>query len=271
MSDITDSARALLSEMTPFLDAAAERQRARRVVLFRLKADATETHCGTCPARWVNFLRCGLSGDDLQQDDKGPLRTEECRAAEEQMLVPIDVLVRVEQERDEAIKRAAAADSRDNRWVRERNEARHATAEAVARAEKAEFCHRKLVQFAETVRDGFDCDEDAHKKNTFCRCCAAEKVLKECTMSEPPFRLADARKVSEVRFTALADSSYYMRSHSLGGRRYHHLAVNGYLRSACGIPHLVDFGHRPAQDVPITLRCRKAGCRSLWPKEEKPQ
>jgi len=29
------------------------------------------------------------------------------------------------------------------------------------------------------IRDNYDCDEDAHKYNTTCRCCLADEALKE--------------------------------------------------------------------------------------------
>lgn len=37
----------------------------------------------------------------------------------------------------------------------------------------------KLRAALETVRDGFDCDGDAHKYGTACRCCEARKALDE--------------------------------------------------------------------------------------------
>lgn len=48
--------------------------------------------------------------------------------------------------------------------------------------EVANLCAMFLMlrSFVKTVRDDFDHDEDAHKYNTFCRCCEATKVLREC-------------------------------------------------------------------------------------------
>lgn len=36
-----------------------------------------------------------------------------------------------------------------------------------------------LLTFAKDCSDGFDCDADAHKHGTMCRCCAAAKILGE--------------------------------------------------------------------------------------------
>jgi hypothetical protein len=35
----------------------------------------------------------------------------------------------------------------------------------------------KLKEFIRIIRDNFDCDEDAHRYNTFCMCCEAERLL----------------------------------------------------------------------------------------------
>lgn len=37
----------------------------------------------------------------------------------------------------------------------------------------------ELEYFVQEIRDGFDCDEDAHKYGTFCRCCEATKLLND--------------------------------------------------------------------------------------------
>jgi hypothetical protein len=34
-----------------------------------------------------------------------------------------------------------------------------------------------LTRFALNIRDGWDCDEDAHRHRTPCRCCEAEKLV----------------------------------------------------------------------------------------------
>lgn len=34
-----------------------------------------------------------------------------------------------------------------------------------------------LQEFARDIRDNWDCDEDAHRYGTRCRCCEAEKIL----------------------------------------------------------------------------------------------
>jgi hypothetical protein len=44
-----------------------------------------------------------------------------------------------------------------------------------AAEEKAE----EVIEFVEIVRDHFDCDEDAHKYDTFCRCCEAKELLEK--------------------------------------------------------------------------------------------
>lgn len=48
-----------------------------------------------------------------------------------------------------------------------------------ARAERAEAKLKCAVDFAENIRDGWDCDSDSHRYNTPCRCCEAEKLLAE--------------------------------------------------------------------------------------------
>lgn len=35
-----------------------------------------------------------------------------------------------------------------------------------------------MTVFVEHVRDGFDCDVDAHRYNTLCRCCGADAALR---------------------------------------------------------------------------------------------
>lgn len=42
-----------------------------------------------------------------------------------------------------------------------------------------EQCKRvkKLESFVRTIAQDFDCDKDAHRYNTFCRCCEAKKLL----------------------------------------------------------------------------------------------
>lgn len=37
--------------------------------------------------------------------------------------------------------------------------------------------YERLRQFVVNVRDGWDCDEDAHRRGTPCRCCEAEKLV----------------------------------------------------------------------------------------------
>lgn len=39
---------------------------------------------------------------------------------------------------------------------------------------------KELESFVKDIRDGFDCDLDAHKYGTLCRCCEAEKILGKC-------------------------------------------------------------------------------------------
>lgn len=34
-----------------------------------------------------------------------------------------------------------------------------------------------LEEFAETCRDDFDCDQDAHRHNTICRACTAQSLV----------------------------------------------------------------------------------------------
>jgi hypothetical protein len=34
-----------------------------------------------------------------------------------------------------------------------------------------------LTRFVLNIRDGWDCDEDAHRHRTLCRCCEAEKLV----------------------------------------------------------------------------------------------
>jgi hypothetical protein len=36
----------------------------------------------------------------------------------------------------------------------------------------------KLKEFAKSIRDNWDCDADAHRHGTPCRCCEAEELLK---------------------------------------------------------------------------------------------
>lgn len=36
---------------------------------------------------------------------------------------------------------------------------------------------KDMEKFIETISSDFDCDSDAHRYNTFCRCCEAEKLL----------------------------------------------------------------------------------------------
>lgn len=36
-----------------------------------------------------------------------------------------------------------------------------------------------LTAFAKDCIDDFDCDSDAHKYGTMCRCCSADKILSE--------------------------------------------------------------------------------------------
>lgn len=58
----------------------------------------------------------------------------------------------------------------------------HAREEAMDQAiylKKAENVARRLVAFAKDVRDNFDCDADAHRYGTMCRCCEAGAVLSE--------------------------------------------------------------------------------------------
>jgi hypothetical protein len=35
----------------------------------------------------------------------------------------------------------------------------------------------KFQDFARDIRDNYDCDNDAHRYNTRCRCCEAEKLI----------------------------------------------------------------------------------------------
>lgn len=35
----------------------------------------------------------------------------------------------------------------------------------------------ELQRFVLNIRDGWDCDEDAHRHRTLCRCCEAEKLV----------------------------------------------------------------------------------------------
>jgi hypothetical protein len=41
----------------------------------------------------------------------------------------------------------------------------------------------RLRDFVRDVRDGWDCDSDAHKYGTPCRCCLAEKIITEGAQS----------------------------------------------------------------------------------------
>lgn len=50
---------------------------------------------------------------------------------------------------------------------------------------------RVLETFAKDIRDGYDCDEDAHKYGTPCRCCEASKLL-----DPPEAESSDARSSS---------------------------------------------------------------------------
>lgn len=49
--------------------------------------------------------------------------------------------------------------------------------------ERCQFIARiaKLENFVRDVRDNYDCDDDGHKYNTGCRCCAARQL-----MGDPP-------------------------------------------------------------------------------------
>lgn len=37
--------------------------------------------------------------------------------------------------------------------------------------------YERLRRFAMNIRDGWDCDVDAHRRGTPCRCCEAEKLV----------------------------------------------------------------------------------------------
>ena len=49
----------------------------------------------------------------------------------------------------------------------------------VKRAVDAESDARRLRGFLKQVRDGFDCDKDAHRYNALCRCCSAAAILSD--------------------------------------------------------------------------------------------
>lgn len=51
--------------------------------------------------------------------------------------------------------------------------------DGVANAAIAEAADRleEMAEFARDVRDNYDCDSDAHKYGTPCRCCSAARVL----------------------------------------------------------------------------------------------
>jgi hypothetical protein len=38
---------------------------------------------------------------------------------------------------------------------------------------------KPLLSFIKEIKENWDCDDDAHKYNTICRCCDAEKTLDE--------------------------------------------------------------------------------------------
>lgn len=52
----------------------------------------------------------------------------------------------------------------------------------------------QIESFVRNIATGFDCDSDAHRYNTFCRCCEAEKLLAElkgepgCKLGNPCYR-----------------------------------------------------------------------------------
>lgn len=39
------------------------------------------------------------------------------------------------------------------------------------------------------IRDNWDCDKDAHRYNTCCRCCYAKKVLEESQLTKEDYGL----------------------------------------------------------------------------------
>lgn len=52
----------------------------------------------------------------------------------------------------------------------------------------------EVEYFIRNISTGFDCDEDAHRYKTYCRCCEAEKLLAKlkgepgCAVGNPCYR-----------------------------------------------------------------------------------
>jgi DNA-directed RNA polymerase subunit RPC12/RpoP len=53
------------------------------------------------------------------------------------------------------------------------------TVECPECAEKAAEEQAKIKAFAKSIRDNWDCDQDAHRYGTPCRCCEAKELLEE--------------------------------------------------------------------------------------------
>ena len=50
-------------------------------------------------------------------------------------------------------------------------------ADYVTNLQNAEKVLKLTMDLLRSFKDNFDCDSDAHRYNTECRCCAAEKLL----------------------------------------------------------------------------------------------
>ena len=59
-----------------------------------------------------------------------------------------------------------------------------AIAEAAQRLEEQQDRIKRLEEFARTIENDFDHDEDAHRYGTTCRVCDAEDLLKETKAKE---------------------------------------------------------------------------------------
>ena len=71
------------------------------------------------------------------------------------------------------------ADESDNdEWIAGTNQWRE---EAAAELRRLHEVNQELVKILEDFRDAWDCDEDAHRYDTQCRCCAAKAALIKAT------------------------------------------------------------------------------------------
>jgi hypothetical protein len=67
---------------------------------------------------------------------------------------------------------------------------------------------------------------------------------------------------------ALRDASWLDHPETSSPKRYHICREDSPALAVCGTFGMLQDG-RPAYEVPESLRCRKRGCRELWPQETK--